>query len=162
MLIARIINCISTKTNLGAILWDKEELSRSDWGVRKQWLRSSKIKRSFQLYSIILYLFYFSLLFVARKGSKSARHAGKTVRRLFVHELQATSLSQAAFVSDAFPSLAGCCETWFARLYKKFIPAQIFRHSRTMACNRRGIRCVFQRWRCFAFGEKFPFVKGDA
>ena len=84
------------------------------------------------------------------KSCKKPRHTGKTVCRLFVCESQATSLSRAGIASLAF-SL--CCRVLrnllCAAIQENIYPRKSSNSPHTMACNRWGLRSVFQRCRYF-------------
>ena len=100
-----------------------------------------------------IFLFFLSLFFLTfwrPKSYKKPRHTGKPVCRLFVCESQATSLSRAGIASLAF-SL--CCRVLrnllCAAIQENVYPRKSSNSPHTMACNRWGLRSVFQRCRFF-------------
>ena len=111
----------------------------------------------------IVAFYFFSILFLSTfwrpKSCKKPRHTGKPVCRLFVCESQATSLSRAGIASLAF-SL--CCRVLrnliCAAIQENIYPRKSSNSSHTMACNRGGLRSVFQRCR-FLFDV--TFVRGN-
>ena len=103
------------------------------------------------VYCVVLSI---SILFLSTfwrpKSYKKPRHTGKPVCRLFVCESQATSLSRAGIASLA---LSLCCRVLrnliCAAIQVNIYPRKSSNSPHTMACNRWGLRSVFQRCRFF-------------